>query len=48
MHENGKMRPVETISGMGGRRIKESENHVTMVFERTLYMSHCISSTTII
>jgi hypothetical protein len=24
MYENGKMRPVETIPGMGGRRIKEN------------------------
>jgi hypothetical protein len=25
MHENGKMRPVETIPGMGGGRIKEND-----------------------
>jgi hypothetical protein len=25
MYENGKMRPVETIQGMGGRRIKEND-----------------------
>jgi hypothetical protein len=25
MYENGIMRPVETIPGMGGRRIKEND-----------------------
>jgi hypothetical protein len=25
MHENGKMRPVETVLRMGGREIKESD-----------------------
>jgi hypothetical protein len=25
MYENGKMRPVETIPGMGGGRIKEND-----------------------
>jgi hypothetical protein len=25
MHENGKMRPVETLPRMGGRRIKEND-----------------------
>jgi hypothetical protein len=25
VHENGKMRPVETIPGMGGGRIKEND-----------------------
>jgi hypothetical protein len=25
MHENGKMRPVETVPGMGGERIKEND-----------------------
>jgi hypothetical protein len=25
MSKNGKMRPVETIPGMGGRRIKEND-----------------------
>jgi hypothetical protein len=25
MHENGKMRPVETVSGMDGGRIKEND-----------------------
>jgi hypothetical protein len=25
MYENGKMRPIETIPGMGGGRIKEND-----------------------
>jgi hypothetical protein len=25
MYENGKMRPTETIPGMGGRRLKEND-----------------------
>jgi hypothetical protein len=25
MYDNGKMRPIETIPGMGGRRIKEND-----------------------
>jgi hypothetical protein len=25
VHINGKMRPVETVLGMGGRRIKEND-----------------------
>jgi hypothetical protein len=25
MYENGKMRPVETVPGMGGERVKQNE-----------------------
>jgi hypothetical protein len=31
MYENGKMRPVETTPGMGGRRIKENDGGVNSI-----------------
>jgi hypothetical protein len=38
MHENGKMRPVETIPGMGGG-IKENDGGVnsTMIYCKNFY-----------
>jgi hypothetical protein len=33
MYENGKMRPVETISGMGGGGIKENDGEGEFNFD---------------
>jgi hypothetical protein len=30
MHENGKMRPVETVPGLGGEGIKEKDGGVIL------------------
>jgi hypothetical protein len=30
MHENGKMRPVETVPGLGGEGIKENDGGVIL------------------
>jgi hypothetical protein len=36
MYENGKMRPIETIPGMGERRIKENDGGVnsTVIYRK--------------
>jgi hypothetical protein len=31
MYENGKMKPVETVPGMGGREIKENDGGVNLI-----------------
>jgi hypothetical protein len=31
MYENGKMRPAETIPGMGGERMKENDGGVNLI-----------------
>jgi hypothetical protein len=36
MHVNGKMRPVQTIPGMGGRRMMEGVNS-TIVYCKNFY-----------
>jgi hypothetical protein len=43
MYENGKMRPVETVPGMG-RGIKEDDGGVnsTMMYCKNLYKCHKI------
>jgi hypothetical protein len=42
MYENGKMRPVETIPGMGGERIKENDGGLnsTMIYCKDLCKCH--------
>jgi hypothetical protein len=42
MYENGKMRPVETIPGMGGRELKENDGGVnsTMIYCKNFYKCH--------
>jgi hypothetical protein len=39
MYEDGKMRPVETIPGMGGEGIKENDGGVTSTM--TYYKHFC-------
>jgi hypothetical protein len=42
VYENGKMRPVETIPGIGGRRIKENDGGIssTMVYYKNFCKCH--------
>jgi hypothetical protein len=42
MYENGKMRPVETIPGMGGEEIKENGGGVNsgMIYCKNFYKCH--------
>jgi hypothetical protein len=44
MYENGKMRPGETIPGMGGRRIKKNYGGMnsTMVYYKNFCKCHNI------
>jgi hypothetical protein len=38
MYVNGKMRPVETVPGMGGQGIKENDGGVN---SSTIYLTYC-------
>jgi hypothetical protein len=38
MYVNGKMRPVETVPGMGGQGIKENDGGVN---SSTIYLIYC-------
>jgi hypothetical protein len=48
MYENGKMRPVETIPGRGGWRIKENDGghelNSTVMYCKNLYKCHSVPS----
>jgi hypothetical protein len=51
MDENGKMRPIEAIRELGGRRRKEKDGGREFNYNKMyelLYMSQCIPSKTII
>jgi hypothetical protein len=45
MSENGKMKPIETIPGIGGRRIKENDGGVnpTMIYCKNFCKCHSVS-----
>jgi hypothetical protein len=52
MYVNGKMRPVETVSGMGGQGVKESDggcefNYDILDIWVRAFVKQCIPSTTI-
>jgi hypothetical protein len=51
MYVNGKMRPVETVPGMGGEGIKENDggvNSMMIYCKNFCKMSQCTPSPTII
>jgi hypothetical protein len=51
MYENGKMRPVETITGLGGGGTKENDGGGEFncdILLKLLLMSQCTPRTTII
>jgi hypothetical protein len=43
MHENGKMRPVEMIPGMGGVGIKENDGGVNLIMTYCKNFYKCLS-----
>jgi hypothetical protein len=45
MYESGKMRPVETIPGMGGGAIKENDGGVNSNMIYCKYFCKCHSAT---
>jgi hypothetical protein len=47
MYENGKMRPVETVPGVEGRKIKENDRGVnsTMIYCKSFCKCHNVPST---